>query len=259
MRIHEYYRFAANLSLNGSIASLIPAIFIITCNLSFFQNREIMLLTIPFLVYSLFSFQSYLFKLNRSIYIGKNMLTVKRSHQSIFEGNYFLVLMLQTRSPVLKLFFPNGYQAGELRKLPRKGFISLTRWYALSDTQHQIIGYFKVKRKTTMKIDVYNQNKELLGCYKKEKIGWRKYQKEILDASGTLIETIQGSTAFMDEQIKNHRNQETARLRRGWMPLEWDRYFPETNTPVLSFRGDLSNNDKLLRMSLLINEYFIER
>jgi hypothetical protein len=259
MRIHEYYRDTANLSLNGSIASLLPAIFIITGNLSFFQNREIMLLTIPFLVYSLISFQSYLFQLKRSIYIGKNMLTVKSSYQSIFEGNYFLILMLQTKRPVLKLFFPNGYQAGEFRKLPQKGFIRLTRWYALFDTQQQIIGYFKVEKKTTIKIEVYDLNKELLGCYIKEKSGWRKYYKALIDASGTLIGTIQGSNAYMDEQIKNHRNQENARLRRGWMPLEWDRYFPESNTPVLSFRGELSDNDKLLRMSLLINEYFIER
>jgi hypothetical protein len=261
MRINEYYRDAANLSLNGSIAALFPAIFIIGGNLSFFQNKEIMLLTVPFLVYSLICFQVYLYKKKRSISIGKNMLSAKSSYQSIFGGNNLLVVSLNTKSPVLQLYFPDGYKAGELKRLPQKGirFTGLSKWYALYDFHRQIIGYFKVKGSKTIKIEVYSQNKEYLGCYAKKQLGLWKNKKDLLDASGKLIGTVQGSSIYMDEQIRNHRNVVMVRLRRGWMPLEWEKYFPEPNTPVLSFKGGLTQNDKLLTMSLLINEYFIER
>ena len=53
MKINEYYRDTANLNLNGSIAALIPAIIIVAGNLFFIKNNEIMILMIPFLIYSL--------------------------------------------------------------------------------------------------------------------------------------------------------------------------------------------------------------
>jgi hypothetical protein len=43
------------------------------------------------------------------------------------------------------------------------------------------------------------------------------------------------------------------------MPVEWSSVFPEPNTPVLSLSENLTEKDKLLRMSFLINEYFIDR
>lgn len=60
MKINEYYRDTAHMHLNGSIASLVPTIMIVIGNLSVFKNNDIMLLAIPFLIYSFISFQIYL-------------------------------------------------------------------------------------------------------------------------------------------------------------------------------------------------------
>jgi hypothetical protein len=80
-----------------------------------------------------------------------------------------------------------------------------------------------------------------------------------LDESGESIGSVEGSRYFMDERVLSKTRQQVGQLRRGWMPVEWEGRFPESNTPVLSLAENLSEKDKLLRMSFLINEFFIER
>ncbi|MDQ0197701.1 hypothetical protein [Neobacillus ginsengisoli] len=261
MKINEYYRDTANISLNGSIAALVPTILIIGGNISFFQKKEIMLLSIPFLVYSLLGFQIYLFRLNQSISIGKNIKKTKSLYQSIFNAKQLLVVYLNTQNPRLLLYFPDGHQAGEIKKYREKGFkiFGFTKTFALYNFHDQVIGFFKVKGKKHLKIEIYDRDNVYLGCYEKKKVAWRKQKKEWLDASGRYIGAVEGSTFFMDEHLLDNSNRQVGRLRRGWMPLEWSPIFPEPNTPVLSFWEGLSEVDKLVRMSFLINEYFIER
>jgi hypothetical protein len=261
MKIDEYYRDTANLNLNGSIVALFPTILIVGGNILLFQHKGIMLFTIPFLVYSLISFQLYLFKMRKSISISRNMPLFKSCHQSIFDVKNLLVVYLNTKSLRLLLYFPNGNQAGEIKKYSEKkrflGGVSNT--YALYDFQNQIIGFFYVTEKKTVKIEVYDEKKVYLGCYEKRKINWRKSKKELVDAKGRFLGAVEGSALYMDEHIFDPSNQHVGRLRRGWMPLEWSRLFPEPNTPVLSFKDGMSEKDKLLSLSLLINEYFIQR
>ena len=123
-------------------------------------------------------------------------------------------------------------------------------------TKIRPVGYFIVNQLT---IEVYDQNKKYIGCFEKEKGSWMKKKKEIIDELGCSIGSVEGSRTFMDERVLNQSNQQVGRLRRGWMPVEWSGRFPEANTPVLSLSESLSEKDKLLRMSFLINEYFIER
>jgi ACR3 family arsenite efflux pump ArsB len=59
MKIDDFYRNVARINLNGSILALIPAIFIVGGNFVFLQNNQIMLLVIPFLIYSIINFQLY--------------------------------------------------------------------------------------------------------------------------------------------------------------------------------------------------------
>jgi hypothetical protein len=261
MKIYEYYRDTANLSLNGSIASLIPTILIVVGNFSFFQNKEIMLLTIPFLVFSLISFQIYLFRKKQSISIGKNMIQAMNHFHSLFEVKQLLVVFLNTQTPRLLLFFSDGHQAGEIKRYRGKkiSFWKQSKTFALHDFQDKVIGYFEVKGKDKLKIEVYDHKYRYLGCYEKRKVAWLSYKKELLDDKGRFIGAVEGSPLYMDEHILDSSKRQVARLRRGWMPLEWSRFFPEPNTPVLSFSEALTNDDKLLRMSFLINEYFIER
>jgi hypothetical protein len=261
MKINEYYRDTANLNLNGSIAALIPALIIVTGNLSIINKKEIMLLTIPFIIYSLVSFQIYLFRKRQSISIHRNLANSRNNRNSLFEARHVLVLFLNTNSSQIQLYFPDGHLAGMIKRFRGKGVrkLSLSKIYALYNLENEVIGYFKVSGRKFIKIEVFNHKRQYLGRFEKRKLDWRKNKKQLLDSNGRYIGVVEGSSIFMDEQLINNNSQQESRLRRGWMPVEWSPIFPEPNTPVLSFREALSEKDKLLRMSLLINEYFLER
>ena len=256
MKISEFYRDAATLNLNGSIAALFPAILIVGGNLSFFHDEKIFTFVIPFLFYSFVSFQIYLAKKTKSIWIDKNMQFAPSHYQSIFSTNHLLIMYLNSTSPRLLLFYPDGYQAGEIRKYKGKGIGLFSKMYALYNAEQTVIGYFKISNE---KIGVFSDKKEYIGCFRKSKRGILKNKKQLLNSSGKIIAEVEGSNAFMDEKVMDKENKPISRLRRGWMPLEWDRYFPEPNTPVLSFTHDSIDQDKLLEMSCVIHEYFVVR
>jgi hypothetical protein len=261
MKISEYYRAAANLNLNGSIASLIPSALIVALNLSFFQNKEIMLLTIPFIIYSLISFQIYLFRKKQSILIGKNMLHSIQHFHSFFQSRQLLVVSLNTRIPRLLLFFPDGHLAGTIKRIRNKKTLiwKQSKTYVLADSEDCNIGHFEIKGNNKLRIAVYDQKGCYLGCYEKKKNAGMKYKKELLDETGRFVGAVEGSSLFMDEHVLDSSKRPVGYLRKGWMPLEWSGFFPEPNTPVLTFSEPLSEKDKLLRLSFLINEYFIKR
>jgi hypothetical protein len=263
MKIHEYYRDTANINLNGSIAALVPAIIIVAGNLSFFKSNEVMLLTIPFLIYSLTSFQFCLFRLKQSISISRHMGEAKSKNRSYSIASARNLLVFYMSSPTLRLslYFPDGHLAGVLKKHDGKWLdrIKFRKMYVLYNSEEEPIGFYKVKGGSVLKIEVYDEQLTYLGCFKREKNGFLKYKKEFLDQTGKTIGFIQGATTFMDEKVLDHSHHQLGRLRRGWMPVSWSPLFPDPNTPVLSFREVLSEKDKLLKMSLLINEYFIER
>ncbi len=254
MKINEFYRGSASATLNGSIAALVPAMIIGVGNLYYFQNKQIMLLTIPFIVYSLISFQLYLFRMKQSIFIGRNIMHSQSYYQSIFDARHFVVVYINLQESSVHLYFPDGYRAGIIRKYRQKGFFRKPRIYALYNGKNEAVGFYKVTKLKSLKIEVFDRNKKYLGCYEKE-----KGRKELLEASGKFIGAVEGATNYMDEKIFDQSRQQVGRLRRGWMPVEWSGRFPESNTPVLSLSESLSDEDKLLRMSFLINEYFIER
>lgn len=253
MKIHEIYRDRANITLNGSIAALVPAIIIGVGNLYYFHNKQIMLLTIPFIIYSFISFQIYLLRKKQSLSSGRNIPDSQSNNRNLFDANHLIVVFMDYERGGVHLFFSNGNQAGVIKKYRKKGLFKPSI-YALYNCQDQAIGFYKVKRLKTLNIEVYDQSMIYVGCYEK-----LKNRKEILDASGKYIGTVEGSPFFMDERVLNQSKQQVGSLRRGWMPVEWSERFPEPNTPVLSLSENLTEKDKLLRMSLLINEYFIER
>lgn len=261
MKIHEFYRGSANITLNGSIAALVPAIIIGVGNLYYFQNKQIMLLMIPFIIYSLISFQIYLYRVKQSVSIERTMTQLQSYYQNIFEAKHLVVVFMNHQQPSLHLFFPDGHQAGMIKKYKQKGFrlFRKSRIYALYNKQEQTVGFYKIKQSKRLVVEVYDRNMNFVGCYEKEKISWLKEKKEMIDESGHNIGAVEGSAYYMDERVYNQSRLQVCRLRRGWMPVEWSGRFPEPNTPVLSLSDTLSEKDKLLRMSFLINEYFIER
>jgi hypothetical protein len=171
------------------------------------------------------------------------------------------VLFLNTKFSRLLLYFPDGHLAGRIERFYGNNLkkLSLSKIFALYNLDNDAIGYFKVSGRKIIKIDVFDHNRQYLGRFEKRKLDWRTKKRKLLDSKGRYIGAIEGSFTFMDEQILTSNPLPDGRLRRGWMPIEWSPLFPEPNTPILSLRETLSEQDKLLRMSFIINEYFIER
>lgn len=255
MKIHEYYRNLAGVNLNGSIAALVPSIIIVGINITYIQQKTMMVLTLPFLLYSLISFQVYLFRRNQSNAIEKNIPSIPNHYDSFFEAKHLLLVFMNTQSPRLLLYFPNGHLAGMIKKHKGK-FLNRSSIHVLYNDAGQTMGIYQIKKN---KIIVYDHNRKYLGCLEREKRSWLKNKKDLLDAEGKLIGEVEGSRYFMDEKVLNLYQSQEARLRRGWMPLKWNSLFPEPNTPVFTLSENLTEKDKLLRISILINEYFIER
>lgn len=262
MKIYDYYKDSANITLNGGIASLVPAIFIIVVNLLFLKQRMIMAFCLPFLAYSFFCYQLYYYKTKDSLLILKNMGPEQIPYKSMFSSKQLLVFYLPTYTPRLLLFFPDGNKAGEIRNSTSKkevlmGFITLRKTpkrYTLYDENQNPSGFYLIKKNKNINIEVYNDKEEFLGNFQKG-----KQYGNLLDTEGSCWGKTVGSRLYMDEKILSPQDNELVRLRRGWMPLEWSKLFPEPNTPIISLNPELSNEKKLMGMSLLIQEFFIER
>jgi hypothetical protein len=262
MKIDEYYRNVARINLNGSILALIPAILIVGGNFVFFQNKQIMLLVIPFLLYSIINFQLYIRKLKQAMTVGRNLPESNLPYPSIFSSEQFMLLFYNTLSPRLMIFFPDGTLAGEINKYTEKGYRykDSYRTFALYDFNKELVCFFKLVEKKQLKIKVFNQENEYVGCLEKSKqfIG-KKNKRELLNREGRFIAAVEGSPLYMDERIINSHNNQIGRLQRGWMPVEWNCYVLDPNTPVLSLSKELSEENKLLQLSFLIDEFFIKR
>lgn len=254
MNISIFYRSTAAISLNGSIAALIPAGLIVVGNLLFFGLPDIMLLALPFFVYSFVCFHLYLYRMRQSFSTEKNIIDrLENKGDSLSEARHLLIIPQPTQSPELHFFFQNGLFAGKIKRQHNFGLSRFWygRAYTLFNEQGKEAGYFKVRDKN---IEAYDQKNNYLGYFKKD-----KNKKQLFNKNGRPVCSIEGSNQFMDEKVIAQNRQQAARLRRGWMRVQWLALFPDPNTPVLSFSEALSEKDKLLTMSLLVQEFFIER
>jgi hypothetical protein len=261
MKIDDFYRNVARINLNGSILALIPAIFIVGGNFVFFQNNQIMFLVIPFLLYSIINFQLYIRKMKQALIISKNLPESQLSNSSIFSSEQYLLYFYNTLSPKLQIYFSDGTLAGEIKKYREIGqrLEGFSKTFALYNFNKELICLFGVDRKKS-KIEVFNQEKEYVGCLEKSNQSFtRKRKRELLNREGRFIAVIEGSPLYMDERIVDSHNLQISSLQRGWMPVEWNSYVLDPNTPILSITKELSEKDKLLQFSFLIDEFFIKR
>ncbi|MBL4953886.1 hypothetical protein JK635_17005 [Neobacillus sp. YIM B02564] len=263
MKINDYYQDVAQLNLNGSIAALLPNVFLIAFNLALFHNHKIFILAVPFFLYSFFCFQLYLFRKQQALRINRNMteLRLERKNNSLLSARYLLVLYSNSQNSRVLFYYPDGHLAGSIKRYRSTGLrpIRFSKIYVLYDEDHGAIACYRVKGKKTMKIEVYDKDKSYLGCLLKTKQNWWNNREELFNGEGKYFGEVAGSKLFMDEKIIDSNDRQVSRLRRGWMPVEWSPIFPEPNTPVLSFSGNQSAQEKLLGMTILINEYFLER
>ncbi|WP_449622835.1 hypothetical protein [Robertmurraya sp. Marseille-Q9965] len=252
MNIHQYYRQAAFTALNHSIVALVPVVFMILPLYMLLTNNKILLFSIPFLVYSFFAYQSYILQRERSSATAD--ISKMDNHHIPFEKNHYLLAFMPAPSLRMLLFNPNGTIKGEIRDLR----FSKLRWY---------LPYF-IDRLIPAEYGFYNRDKKLQLTMK-----WSKELCEVKNHKGTCAFTIEetgtnefqindnyfiqldSKSMYTDVQFLNEKGRVIARVRKGWMPMEWSHYIKDANTPVLSFDEGLSIQEQLFILAILIKIY----
>ncbi|MBY0124522.1 hypothetical protein [Bacillus sp. S/N-304-OC-R1] len=250
MNIQDFYRKTASISLNASVASLVPPFFILLFGLIVMPNRMLPFAMIPFLIYSLICYHDYLLNDQRSkeIHNSRPVITNFR----IFDEKQVLITFMPAPSLRMLLFNSSGQQLGEIRDLHFLSFRwflpyfidrLLNKKYGIYDEANQLLGSFTFKRR---KIAITDENFNIISKVTHKKSG-KNYMFEL--EQGKQIMVYQ-SSLYTDCQIYDN-NILIARLRRGWMPLHCGNWFKDPNTPVLTFQHKLSNEDKLLLYAIL--------
>lgn len=256
MNIQQFYRSTAITSLNGSIAALIPVIVLIIPLTILLPGKEVVWTAVPFFLYSLSSYQTYLLNQERSAHIKGN-LHVDKMNLSLQSENEFLLTFMPAPSLRMLLFSPKGVALGELKDVR----YTKLRWF---------LPYF-LDKMIPAEYGFYNAENELV-----MKLKWKRNQANVYEPNGELRMTIQeregevfdiilpqasfpikvhSERLFTDIHFKNMNNQTLGRVRKGWMPLEWDQFFKDANTPVLSFDDDLTKEERCALLAFLVKIY----
>ncbi len=256
MNIRQYYEQAAVISLNASLAAFIPPIFILFYSVVVTKVYQLLLLIIPFLIYSFYCYQVFLLNKNRA----------RSIHIESFEDQLFAANPLQESSlllhffpaPTLRLLFfnPAGIKIGEIRD--RSMFI--IRWFLpffldryfnrkfiLYDHADKPCAHFHIY---TDRMEIKTQDEvHLTTIYKLQK---GKYKEFLLDSQS--IQMIKSGIPA-DYSFITADNKLFGQIQRGIMPLEWGQRFVDPNTPILTCSGLNEEKDRLQLLAMLINIY----
>ncbi|MEH7344785.1 hypothetical protein V7122_13100 [Bacillus sp. JJ1532] len=252
MNIQEYYKKSAMISLNASLASLVPPILLILYVIIIEPNKNIVLVIIPFLLYSLICYHYYLLNNLRSKEISSVQNHLNDGH--LFDKEQVVITFLPAPTLRMQMFDINGNLLGEIRDRqfwPFRWFLPyfldrvIEKRYGLYDATNQLIGCFILKKK---QIEIADSNFEVLStciCKPTNKSFTFTFENE----KNTIF--VKRSFQFMDIRFFDRNLITIGRLRKGWMPLEWGNRFKDPNTPILTFEQPISAEDKLLTYAIL--------
>lgn len=255
MNIRQYYRLAASISLNGSLMALVLVALFVFPMMILLPKKEIIFFFIPFLFYSCLCYQRYLIDTHRSEEIKMKNLDKQGEEQLLLAGKEMLIEFLPAPSLRLLIFSPDGLQIGELRDLEFKKY----RWflpyfidrllpqaYGLFDEKNGLIAVFRLKRTGIVELSGKIVGHGVMKSRKRS----NSKEKWTLSANGRIF-TIHSESLFTDIKVTDEENALLARMRKGWMPLEWEQRFKDANMPVLSFSDYGKIEEKLAVFAIL--------
>ncbi|MFD2445675.1 hypothetical protein ACFSO7_17080 [Bacillus sp. CGMCC 1.16607] len=246
MDIQKTYLKQAHLFINSSIIVLIPAIILIVFILTSL-NKSIILLIIPFLIYSIYLFQSFLLSYKRYLKVGKRLekMTFKKN-DFISDLRFFLYKDQEAKE--LLLFHASGVVLAKFMKKKMKPFSNqfFPSEIILVDESEKVLASYFIKDGV---IDVYQSENGYIGSFSSE-------NGELLGLSGIIIGVLKKKMIFTDDRIINENGRSIFRIQKGWMPLESQKLFLNPNTPMLTLSSNLPENEKLLCFSAIVKRYF---
>ncbi|WP_071394522.1 hypothetical protein [Bacillus tuaregi] len=253
MNIQQYYQQSAAVSLNAGLAAFIPSIVILIYVFFISHFYQLIILVSPFLIYSFFCYQKYLLNQKRAKAVKWSSTSLESSDQNLFAGK-LLFAFLPAPSLRLLLFTPNGKKAGEIRDQS----FSWIKWftpnfldrlfvnkYILIDDSDQPIAFF---RDLKDRIEIISPANEKVVVFKLN--GGKKKEYCLENKRITIKNSSLQDYYFLlpDETI-------LAEIQTGWMPIEWGDRFVDSNTPILTMKGDWSEREIVQLFSLLVCLY----
>ena len=150
MNIQQYYEQSATASLNGSLVAFIPSIILLIYAVVYTYILVILLL-LPFLIYSFFCYQKFLLNQKRSKAVNLSSLAEDPIARDLLTEKQLLVTFLPAPSLRLLLFAANGIKVGEIRDQS----FSPIRWF---------LPYF-IDRLFVKKFGLYDQDDQPVVFY----------------------------------------------------------------------------------------------
>ncbi|KAF0816226.1 hypothetical protein KIS4809_4983 [Bacillus sp. ZZV12-4809] len=246
MNIQHYYQKTADISLNASLTALVPPFFFLLLFMNKFQGTHFIILLIPFIFYSFLCHQMYLLNkqradeavLSKYYYQGQALLP-------ILQYSNVLIAFLPAPSLRMVLFDPDGSQIGEIRDMKMRKI----RWflpYFLDRIFPTRLGIYDQAENLEVSILIRRSGIEIISSNDeyRETIEIRKIGTTVVFQNGAIHYTVPKTYLHTDLQVLDEQSHRAARLRKGWMPLEWGERFKDPNTPVLSFKESLAPKEK---------------
>lgn len=258
MNIQQYYRSAANISLNGSLAAFIPVSFILIGSIYFSIRLPLLYLILPFCLYSFICYQAYLIQRHRSL---ESVVSASGKKSELLNTDNLLITFMPAPSLRMLLFDPHGNLIGEVKDVKFwwwRWFLPYTvdrlfpSVYGLFDQDNQLLAYYRVnKRKKHMQVCDAAKNEVGVFNIQSESPFSLKRRGVIHSHQNSRNFLVEGSTIATNIHVRNEHNFITSKLIKGWMPLEWGKHFRDANTPYLIFDKDIEENDKILIIGVL--------
>ncbi|WP_313805407.1 hypothetical protein [Cytobacillus sp.] len=253
MNIQQYYRKTASISLSVSLATLIPPFFMIIYGIMIARDGRMILVVLPFLVYSFFCYQYYLVCDQRAKAFTERQMDDKSMNQPLLKSNYALIHFSPSTTVRMLFFSTTGKLLGELKErkiqsiswfLPPFLDRHFEKRYVLYDGLNNVIANFHLQKR---KIEITDKDGNLINIINGE--GNDRQLKFEFVSSGKKI-MVTRTLLYMDYQIF-HNQIRICRLQKGMMPLEWENHIKDPNTPVLSFEQDISEEEKINILAIL--------
>lgn len=253
MNIQQFYKKTASISLSVSLTTLIPPFFLIIYGIMIARDGRIVLIVLPFLVYSFFCYQNYLIYDRRSKAYIENILDDKQLDQTLLKTDQILIHFLPAPALRILFFSSEGQLLGELKErklqsitwfLPRFLDRLFEKKYGLYDESNHMIAIFTLNRN---QIEITDKDQNIINIVS---VLDDVHLKTIFESKGEEI-VVTRTHMYMDFQFFLNQIR-VSRLQKGIMPIEWENKIKDPNTPVFSFEKSLCDEQKLNMFAILV-------
>jgi Ca2+/Na+ antiporter len=248
MNIYNIYLKKAKLYLNTSLVSVLFSLIYILLNLFFFSEKKLMTLVLPFLLYSIYLFQLYLYQYKKSINTDADV--VHKQHQpSTFESNMQFIIYHEKEPRNLLLFNPSGLFVGRIFSKTNHNHRlnhGKPKEFILEDHAENILATYYCKDNI---VDVYQPESGYIGGLVCDN------ETTVHDLPGENKNRIRQAKIFLDDQIINPTGKVIFRVRKGWMPIRSQKVFQTPNSPIITVDQNVDSKEKVLYFSIVIKRY----